>query len=588
MTYEGVWHMYGRPDRANHLFQVFTDGTFQPIIDTKQRYNATYIGGDFSMQSPDATKIHFGSSMTGRSRTYIAVMARPRAPEQVDWQVEDETVMLQWEPPMYSNEIKGYNVYRSNISGRDYVLLNTELIKCTQWADLSVVPGQPYYYVLTSVEHSGLESSYSHEVSRAGIELPNQMNDHLTLYVEAETAIKDLYTNELPGLAMGADRWEASDWYYVYRHPKSEYGEAAQYITLLDVEQPYYVWARIRSEAGNTAGWDIAVDEKTVEVTTSEQAWTWVRADEQIDTLETTAPVLRLATQDAQAQIDLLCFTTDAAFTPTGARPMYSEVPGKVKNLEVENIQERVNRLRWVRPDSQNISHYQVYASQSPIETPTQEMIIGSPTYESFIDWGLQASTTYYYAVTAVDRQRNESAIVTASATTPVGEPVADIVLTFADGKRDGSFETVNADYTWGDYYVVPETPDENAVEWEIDVPYEGNYVIWIRFLHRGAGSRGGEVRQSIDFQVNGKSMAVLGGETDLNLPDNMIKNGHPMASRAWTWTRPGEINLKQISLTAGTHTVRLENLSAHVRYDALVLTSEPAWLPREGRFQQH
>lgn len=41
---------------GNVEFQVFCDGTFQPIVDTKHRFNGYYSGGDFSMFSPDATK----------------------------------------------------------------------------------------------------------------------------------------------------------------------------------------------------------------------------------------------------------------------------------------------------------------------------------------------------------------------------------------------------------------------------------------------------------------------------------------------------------------------------------------------------
>jgi hypothetical protein len=50
------------------------------------------------------------------------------------------------------------------------------------------------------------------------------MNDPLVVYAEAEHAIRDLETGARPGLAMGADRRGASDWYYVYRHPEADEG----------------------------------------------------------------------------------------------------------------------------------------------------------------------------------------------------------------------------------------------------------------------------------------------------------------------------------------------------------------------------
>ena len=36
--------------------------------------------------------------------------------------------------------------------------------------------------------------------------------------------------------------------------------------------------------------------------------------------------------------------------------------------------------------------------------------------------------------------------------------------------------------------------------------------------------------------------------------------------------------------LTAGAHALRLENLREKIRYDALVLSTDPAWQPRDGR----
>ena len=582
---------FARPARANYLFQIFTDGTIQPIIDTKQRFSGTYLGGDYSMFSRDATKVHVGSSMTGRSRTYIAVMARPRAPEQVLWQVNNSNsaIVLRWAPPAYSNEIKGYYVYRSGESGHGYQLLTAEPLQTTQWADNSVEPGIPYYYVLTSVEYSGLESAYSHEVSRAGINLPDHLNDHLTLYFEAETGIKDLYTNEQPGLAMGADRWEASDWYYVYRHPASQTGTITQTIALPEVAQPYYLWARIRSEEGALSQWNFILDGKEYEVATHSTAWSWTRATEKVRDLQAASVELTIATNAPQAQLDVLCFTTNPEFVPDGACPENATPPGSVKNLQLNTVQDRVNYLTWERPDSQNISHYQIYASRTPIVELSQELIIGSPTSEEFIDWGLLADTTYYYAVTAVDRQRNESIHSTATATTPVGEPTTHLVLTFAEAQREGNFEELTADVTLGSFYVVPEDTETNVVEWEIDVPHDGEFAIWLRYLPRGDGWRGSESHQSIDFIVNEEKMAVIdGGRTDLNSPDYLITNGHPMASRMWTWVSYGLSNLERVNLAKGSQTIRLENLNDNIRYDALVLTSEPAWKPLDGRLKQH
>ena len=61
--------------------------------------------------------------------------------------------------------VPGYNVYRSTVSGGPYTLLNSTLILGTTYADTAVQTALTYYYVVTSVDSSGVESAYSSEVS---------------------------------------------------------------------------------------------------------------------------------------------------------------------------------------------------------------------------------------------------------------------------------------------------------------------------------------------------------------------------------------------------------------------------------------
>jgi predicted phage tail protein len=59
----------------------------------------------------------------------------------------------------------GYNVYRATISGGPYTLLNSSLVPTTQYSDANVQSGQTYYYVVTAVDSSNMESSYSNQGS---------------------------------------------------------------------------------------------------------------------------------------------------------------------------------------------------------------------------------------------------------------------------------------------------------------------------------------------------------------------------------------------------------------------------------------
>ncbi|MFO8082546.1 MAG: fibronectin type III domain-containing protein [Armatimonadota bacterium] len=268
-------------------------------------------------------------------------------------------------------------------------------------------------------------------------------------------------------------------------------------------------------------------------------------------------------------------------------RPEKSTPSPAVANLTAENVRERVNYLTWDAPDDPTVSYYQVYASEEPIEEVAQELLVGSPTGPEMYDWGLKAGTEYHYAVTAVDRRGNESAVATAQAATPAGKPMVMASLTFAEARREGAFEETEAGATRGDFFVVAEEPESNAAEWEIDLPRDDEYYVWLRYLHRGSGGRGGGARQNVQVLLDDEQLTTLSGGADLNVADKLITEDHPMAPRLWTWLPPGNEDLTRVALPAGEHTLRLENLAPGVRYDALVITSDPAWKPDDGRLHQ-
>jgi Abnormal spindle-like microcephaly-assoc'd, ASPM-SPD-2-Hydin len=70
-------------------------------------------------------------------------------------------VSLSWNA---SSTATGYNVYRGSNSGGPYSKINSALDASTSYIDSSVVAGQTYYYVTTSVNASGSESGNSNQV----------------------------------------------------------------------------------------------------------------------------------------------------------------------------------------------------------------------------------------------------------------------------------------------------------------------------------------------------------------------------------------------------------------------------------------
>lgn len=73
------------------------------------------------------------------------------------------SVTLTWTASI--STVTGYNVYRSSVSGGPYTKLTPTQVTALTDVDSTVVASQTYFYVVTSVDSSGVESAYSTEVS---------------------------------------------------------------------------------------------------------------------------------------------------------------------------------------------------------------------------------------------------------------------------------------------------------------------------------------------------------------------------------------------------------------------------------------
>jgi hypothetical protein len=67
------------------------------------------------------------------------------------------TVNLSWDPS--TSQVSGYNIYRSSSLSGTYSRLNSTLDAATAYTDNTVASGSTYYYDVTSVNSSGVESS---------------------------------------------------------------------------------------------------------------------------------------------------------------------------------------------------------------------------------------------------------------------------------------------------------------------------------------------------------------------------------------------------------------------------------------------
>jgi hypothetical protein len=73
------------------------------------------------------------------------------------------SVTLNWTAS--TSTVAGYYGYRSTVTGGPYTKLNSTPVKTTQDTDSTVQSGLTYFYVVTSVDLSNVESTFSNEVS---------------------------------------------------------------------------------------------------------------------------------------------------------------------------------------------------------------------------------------------------------------------------------------------------------------------------------------------------------------------------------------------------------------------------------------
>ena len=73
------------------------------------------------------------------------------------------SVSLDWLPSV--SAVIGYNVYRGSVSGGPYTRINPTVDSATSYKDSAVSGGLTYFYVVTAIDSSRIESGFSNQVS---------------------------------------------------------------------------------------------------------------------------------------------------------------------------------------------------------------------------------------------------------------------------------------------------------------------------------------------------------------------------------------------------------------------------------------
>jgi len=124
---------------GNYSFSGLANGTYA-VTPSRSGYLFAPSVQSVSIDGSDVSGIDFTASLQS---TYSV---------QLTWQASTSNVI-------------GYNVYRSTVSGGPYTQINTALNASTNYVDNTVASGATYFYVVTSVDASNVESTFSNQVS---------------------------------------------------------------------------------------------------------------------------------------------------------------------------------------------------------------------------------------------------------------------------------------------------------------------------------------------------------------------------------------------------------------------------------------
>jgi pectate lyase len=119
----------------------------------------------------------------------------PLAPTGLSTTDGNSTVSLDWSDNS-EGDLAGYNVYRSTSFGGSYDKLNTSLLSDSNYTDNTVTNSTIYYYVVTAVDTSPLESTYSSQVSAIPLDANSIIiQENRTGFCDVNGVIDKTFTN---------------------------------------------------------------------------------------------------------------------------------------------------------------------------------------------------------------------------------------------------------------------------------------------------------------------------------------------------------------------------------------------------------
>lgn len=388
--------------------------------------------------SADFTKVvYFSSMLTGDDPdrkwgdVYVAVVRYPQPPVNL----RSEGGALVWEMPPRHAEIRGFRLYRSRESGRGYERVGEELLSGTRYGLPSDGDG---FYVLTSVEYSGLESRMFSNEARVG---SDKVFRHFYRPAAGKIVPPMVPFFEPAGTGDGY-AVAVTDPELVHARELEDglHGSVVMRVTIPEAG-PVRILARVRGmsaleRSSYTTGWPLTGEAGggrfTVRIDGQEAGvipvegfpWRWVALDSGAVGLSAGVVELEVATSDAGIAMDHILVTNDLDFVPHGRGQTPENLAPAPQGLRVEQFgpedepaaaelirgQTPCVKLAWDPVSApQGVSYYNVYRCETEALEAEAETLLGSPTGPVFYDVGLEAGRPVYYRVRAVDAWGNRS-----------------------------------------------------------------------------------------------------------------------------------------------------------------------------------
>jgi hypothetical protein len=124
---------------GNYTFTGLPNGTYT-VTPSESSFSFTPVNQNVTLSGANQTGVNFKAA---------AVTAH--------------SVLLTWAPS--TSTVSGYNVYRSTVNGSGYAKLNSSVMSSLSYSDTSVTSGTTYFYVATSVDSGGDESTNSNQAT---------------------------------------------------------------------------------------------------------------------------------------------------------------------------------------------------------------------------------------------------------------------------------------------------------------------------------------------------------------------------------------------------------------------------------------